>query len=547
MFEQPLAPGALFRPFQAGGSMLFLYSPKNFGAQVIRPYIYNFTDNMIDRLTSSVSMTEAVTRSDNLKSPDIACAIRPEANGILLDTGVVSNSWTFLLILDLAPKYLGGDIAAIASPSRMICSGWCVDTPVVEYTINSTDPVMNPNCILHITHHCFINFMDRANSIGAMPQTNVRVNNDLIDSSLDMMAANVDTYLMTPGDVIRNVHMDNGIGTRVTTEGTAAVANVNTGAACIQSVLKSPMHHLKEIVMNLGSAIDLENSADKATRSAMDNAIGVSDTLENVTRTFSNNVPHSTGQPWQQMAIDVTVPITIQELDQRFPGIQVVIQKIARESQWDVIPQTEISAKVTYSSMVSAAITSIAMECGLAHIDFSYSSFVPKLDLTASDKGVWQFRPPADILIPNPDPGIAQQQLEAAVMKFRYNLENNLFPVLKAASGDFQLHARYDANSETIVDLHFEDFSYSTEGRGFYESSNRMSQLNNPMIGTDQQFISNGAELNKLIAGCTGKSVVNALGTPTFPPNMPGAMPSGMMGGSMPNAAAALSGIDFTF
>ena len=142
---------------------------------------------------------------------------------------------------------------------------------------------------------------------------------------------------------------------------------------------------------------------------------------------------------------------------------------------------------------------------------------------------------------------IAQQQLEAAVMKFRYNLENNLFPVLKAASGDFQLHARYDANSETIVDLHFEDFSYSTEGRGFYESSNRMSQLNNPMIGTDQQFINNGAELNKLIAGCTGKSVVNALGTPTFPPNMPGAMPSGMMGGSMPNAAAALSGIDFTF
>jgi hypothetical protein len=77
-------------------------------------------------------------------------------------------------------------------------------------------------------------------------------------------------------------------------------------------------------------------------------------------------------------------------------------------------------------------------------------------------------------------------------------------------------------STETIVDLHFNDYSYSNEGRGFYEASNRLCQLNNPMIGTCDQFLSNGAELNKLIANCTGKAVLNDLGVPTFPNNMPG-------------------------
>lgn len=509
--------GQTFNP----GAMLFLYSPKQFGAQVIRPYMYNFNDNMVDKLMSGPSMVESLRRTDVLNSPDIAQAIRPEANGILLDTSVVSNAWTFLLCIDLAPKYMGGDIAALASPSRMICSGWCVDSPVLEYSLNWAEPVINENCLLNITHHTFVNFMDAANAMGVIPQTSVRMNNDLVDSSIDMMAPTHDTYLMTPGDVIQNVHMDSGSLTRVTTEGTAALANVKDQAACIQSVLKSPMHHLKEIVHNLGSAIDLENNQSLSTRSAMDNALGIDgDSLANVTTTFAANVPRATQMPYQQMAIDTTRPLAIGELHRMYPNIRVFPQVIHNTSQWDVIPQTEMSQKVVYSSMVSSAIGSIAAECGLIGVDFSYKSFVSSMDISSVNDR-WEFRN-AFLTVPNPDPAIAARQLEAAVTKFKVNIETSLFPVLKAASGDFELHARYDVSTETIVDLHFNDYSYSNEGRGFYEASNRLCQLNNPMIGTCDQFLSNGAELNKLIANCTGKAVLNDLGVPTFPNNMPG-------------------------
>ena len=360
MFDQQQM-GLMGRSFQPG-AMLFLFSPKNFGTQVIRPYIYNFTDNMIDKLMSGPSMIESLQRQDVIVSPDVANAIRPEANGIALDTSVVSNAWTFLMCIDLAPKYMGGDIASLASPSRMICSGWCVDTPVAEYSLNWAEPVINENCLLNITHHTFVNFMDAASSMGPVPQTNVRMNNDLVDASIDMMAPNHDTYLMTPGDVIQNVHMDSGDLTRVTTEGTAAIANVKDQAACIQSVLKSPIHHLKEIVHNLGSAIDLENNQALSTRSAMDNALGIDgDSLTNVTATFAANAPRATGVPFQQMVIDTTRPISIGELHRMYPNLLVAPQ-ISKQSQWDVVPQTEMSHKVVYSSMVSQAISSIAAE-----------------------------------------------------------------------------------------------------------------------------------------------------------------------------------------
>lgn len=498
------------------GAILWLYSPRTYGTQVLRPYLYNFTDGMIDKLCNSApSMRDAMCRRDIIQSPDLAMAIRPEANGIALDTSVFADAWTFLLTTDMAPKYMGGDIAQLASPSRLICSGWCTECPVVEHSINWAQPIINENCILNITHHTFIDFMDRATAIGGCPQSNVKMNNDLIDSTMDMMAMHTDTYLMTPGDVIQNVHMDEGYGSRITTEGTAAVANIKDNTAILPGVLKSPMHHLKSIVSELGSAIDNENSIEHSVRSPMNSTLGIdNDSLANVINTFSNNVPRAVGATFQQVGIDVTRPISIGDLHRMYPDIRIQPQIIARNAQCDVIPQTEISMKVTYSSMVSAAITSIAADCGLCGVDFSYKSWSQSIDMSI-DHGMFEVRN-AFLLLPNNDPQVAGRQLEAALMRFKFNLEGSLFPVLKAASGDFELHARYDLANETIVDLHYNDYTYSSEGKGYYEASNRLSQLNTPLIGTNEQFISNGAEINRLIAGCAGKSIVNALGNSAF-------------------------------
>ncbi len=528
------------------GATLWLYSPRQFGTQVLRPYLYNFTDGMVDKLCGAApSIREALLRKDVMQSPDIANAIRPEANGIPLDTTVVSSSWTFLLSIDLAAKGYGGDIAQLATPSRLICSGWCADSPIVEHTLNWAEPIVNENCILNITHHTFLDFLDRATAMGSAPQLNVKMNNDLINSTIDMMATNTDTYLMTPGDVIQNVHMDGGSGTRITTEGTAAVANFKDDTAILPGVLKSPMHHLKSIVTNLSSAIDAESSAELATRSPIAGTLGLdNDCMDNITRMFANNAPRAIDNTFQQQAIDVTKPITIGELNRIRPDLMVVPQRIAATAQCDIIPQTEISQKVAYSSMVSSAISAIAADCGLCGVDFSYASWTSSMDLSL-DHGRFEIRA-AYLFMPNSDPAVAQRQLEAALMRFRYNLENSLFPVLKGASGDFELHARYDMSSETIVDLHYNDYSYSNEGRGYYESSNRLSNLNTPLLGTNQQFISNGAELNKLIAGCAGRSVTNYLGQTAFPANgMSPAQAFPQGGSTMVQDPTSFSGYDF--
>lgn len=499
------------------GAILWLYSPRIFGTQVLRPYLYNFGGNMIDRLMGSApTMRESIMKKDVVCSPEVAGAIRPEANGIPLNSNIIDTHWTFLLSIDLAPKYMSGDLSGVGSPSRLLCSGWCADIPVTAGFGGMDNPLINENCILNVTHHTYMNSLCAASNLGTIPITRIPNDGDLIDASLDQMAETADTYVMAPGDVLQNVAMEQIGGDRITTEGTNAVCNIKLQAAEIPSHLKSPIHHLKDIVYGVSSAIDTVNSEAFAARSFISGCeTGASDDLDKIKCNASSNITKTVGQPNLCNAFDVFKPFSIGELSRQYPSLTVAPQRIAGTAQCDIIPQTEVSLKVAYSSMVSQAISAIAACSGLSNVIFAYKSFKSAMDLTGGSEGAFRVDQ-AYLLMPSSNQALVERQLQACLLQFKSSLETDLFPVLKAAQGDFELSAKYDVSSETIVDLHFSDYTYSTEGRGFYESSNRLPIYNNPMIGTSEQFISNGAELNKFINICSGKNITNALGTAAF-------------------------------
>ena len=94
----------------------------------------------------------------------------------------------------------------------------------------------------------------------------------------------------------------------------------------------------------------------------------------------------------------------------------------------------------------------------------------------------------AFLTVPNPDAGVAQRQLEAALTKFKYNLEHSLFPVLKAASGEFELQARYDVMTETIVDLHFNDY-FAGRGISGQTSSEMLVRFRQDVIDLNPKVV----------------------------------------------------------
>ena len=103
--------------------MLFLYSPRMYGTQVLRPYTYQIDGNAVDKLVyGGDSMLKALSRKDIATSPEIAGAVMPEANGTKLDMNAVGQLWTFVLQIDLTSPWLGGSAVSRAIARRRVVS-----------------------------------------------------------------------------------------------------------------------------------------------------------------------------------------------------------------------------------------------------------------------------------------------------------------------------------------------------------------------------------------------------------------------------------------
>ena len=90
-------------------STLYLFSPKKIPDQVLRPYVYNFTDNIVTAMTESsdayrtaiVDAREAYDSGDtsSLAGKDAWAAIVPDSNGFKISMDEYNKLWRFVLVL----------------------------------------------------------------------------------------------------------------------------------------------------------------------------------------------------------------------------------------------------------------------------------------------------------------------------------------------------------------------------------------------------------------------------------------------------------------
>jgi len=536
--------------FSGASVWLWLYSPKEYDTQVIRPYVYNFTGNMVDKLAYSKDFDQALRNGKLFSDPDFATAIRPEANGVAMNMNSFNSMWTFVLMMDVPAGRNAFGMAGCGAKTRLMASGWCASPPVVEYTMNSATPIVDPNCLLYATHQTSMRIGDAIGNVGSIPQRYLTDDNDLVGSYLNQMTPHQDLFLCTPGDTINNVgdvQMDGG-GTpisRVSAEGVASLSALNNEQVPLPTRLKSPRHHLQEITGDLQSAIDTAANSQFATSSeitAPSTLLGQFDPLDQSLTTFKGGLYKAAGAVPINIGIDVSQPFSIGLLQATY-GDALTVQpiRIARRSQYDVIPQTEMSAKIVFSSMISSAISTLAIGEGIADIRFSLRATRNSM-MRGGNNVVFQVhydpthpeQVPVHLICPDPNPAVAANQLETAVMHFKTLLESDIVPVLQNSQGDFELHCRHDMGSETIVDLHFCDYNYSSEAQGFYESSNRLPVTNNPILGTQEVFVHNGTELQTFSSNIASKQLLFDGARPSFnKPVMP-SVSGNMFGNTIP-------------
>lgn len=494
-------------------AILFLYSPRIYGTQVLRPYVYSFSNEAVDKLLGAApTMTEAFRRPDIASTEEVASCIKPDACGIGLNMDVASMMWTFLLFVRQPNNYNGVALKANGF-NTAIMTGQCLDEPVGPMGS------INPDCRLMVHSRQVMNARTIGSSMGARLDAKVLTADDIIDPSMNMLATNQDLYLTTPFTVMENCD-DDGAGNMVTTEATVALTALNRSSVPV--ALKTPGVHMNQIL----NGLDIQNKESASAEYAPSGLSGLdtmmpADDIDAYRTGFTNKMSQMTMGCPVQNGIDVTNLFSIGELDTLYNGgLKVKIQSVSPTAQYEVVPQDLQNPKVAYSSFIGSSIVGLAMDTGLSSISFMYTSHDP---LKANDlvKSTFQVIPDDTYLaVPPNDPMLLRQMLSSAVQMFQTMFEKNVAMFITPVVGNFTVMVRYSNTGECQINLQLDDYDMNTNlsADGWIEAPMRMGSVTTTSVGGLGTFKGNGHVLNKLVLLTQGKTQYGSfVGGPSTP------------------------------
>ena len=487
---------------------LYLFTPKVIPTQILRPFNYNFSDELVNDITGYESYARAVAPAGGgLSKSSINLAILPDAKGMPLNMSNFSNQWSFVLIIDEENKFAGIKHAMTGPQTRIIATGYVHgDEPLSRLYMNQSNPSLNPNALLVFTHTSILHKKNTMGSAGPGSFTSLAHDTDLVSES-NSFVAEKEVYVMTPHDLrtaTNNTFGDNGEKETVGVYGSLSLSNPKQGEPCrkIQGALKSPKHHLADIM----------TGADAATAACQGDYInstivgGVApEQGEMFRQRFQQSVSGSHGL-LPKHGLNTDLPISLYELERLYPTLMVQPFEIPNQSTWGVTPQTMMAKKTVMSSMVSAALSSLIPGSGLSHLSFRYSSWIKPDAFSTQQPGVWEVKGFGTLI-----EGNDRMQMQA-LTTFKQIVETQLFPTLLAFGGEFDLMAYVNITGETLIDLNYMDETSSQLGEGFYETTNRLGGITNPNTGNLDILNHNTYQLERL---------VNTLGLNQFGPSSP--------------------------
>ena len=504
--QQVLGYGSLSKVWQGSGSAtLFIFSPRALSKQFVRPYVFNFSDNFIDEIVSK-QFDANVFNGMNRKSDAVLNAIVPTSfEGIYqVRNEELSFYYTFMLIIqrENVQNALSPFLKAPSPTKRQLMSGYFLQEPYNPTTMYMGSPTINPNAMMVFTHdsvfHVSPNDMMRNNRT----VINMNHNADNISRTTEQMVIpgagnNGDNrlYMMRPMDLDRAAGLSANFG-ESSVNGMAnasldAVAGARGGNAAVPlaSSLKSPMAQLNHIC-DAARTVLYSNLYESGNMNSFTNPfIPRQDDPVNAQRymsqTFSSSLETVDLNPMTREGtdIDTSIPMSIAQLDQMF-GSQLMIMPfiVEHHASCELTPQDEITShKSVMSSMLASTVSSMLPCYNIGGISFSYYSYMSNTG-GIGNKGVWNLIN-VDPLIPNIGPDGIDRHLQACIQMFYREMENNLFPILLNAGGDFELHAEINCYNVSLINLIFMDEKGMCQNpHGYWETNNCFNNFTNPLL-----------------------------------------------------------------
>ena len=477
-------------------AIMLVYSPKIIPDQILRPNIYNFTQEVIEGFQQDKELVDRGVSPNFRNNDKLHSAILPSTDGLSVNTNALSQYWTFVVLLDVKESSFSN--LAIAPKQRIIALGYFDQEPFYPGSLTS-NPIPNPNAIMMFTNRMTI----------AAPTTTLSARghnaNVFVKTSYDTVGQHVNGHIatpmfaMTPADlrsactlvpdpqdqdpfVIHPTHQSHQ-DIAVYLDG-GALGNSNQ-ISLMSHIHKSPRHQLAEI-----------ESAFNRAQNALEYDGGLSSILESSGETFDGLDTFDRTLPGRKQisgdnVLDpsqgCSVPTLLTDFLKTYENLVVQPIQIQRTSQWDVRPQTIASVETVMSSLLIPAVQSMANGLGLSTISFRYCSYNPE---GMSLDGVWEIIA-AHLVVNDND----TDDVKRVAGRFMRLFEETVTPILRAQYGEFEVLIYHDMLGQTLADLRYLD---NASHGGFVEVPNQYSSFLSPNIGDKGAFTANATNIQYL-------------------------------------------------
>lgn len=486
-----------FGDFHLGDAILYVFTPKILPTQVLRPYQFNFGNELVDELSHYRSIQEAIAPMGGGNKDAINQAVLPRADGYISNCQDINTKYTFILVIDNEPyKFRTLRNCAPTPGNRLIGIGYFTDEPISTFG-NS----LNPNSVMVFTHFTSTYNTQNMGPMGLQNVTSISHDVDVVSPNTANMYAQP-MFLGTPADIMKTVDITT-TGECIGNLGDIMIQNQPNGGAnpMISNIMKSPRHFLNNIGESLDTAIsEVEDSRTNTLRSNVMPPPGINE-LE-TSRTYFTEQVQGSSSAMPTNGFNMNRPCTCGELVYHYPHLIVKPLRIPMYSNWSVSPQESITVRNIASSMVASSLQSFCQGCGLTNISFYYQSWNRIDNFSTKKCGMWQIMD-SGTMYPCTD-----EQKAKLIKTFMKQMELSLYPILLSMQGDFSLGVVYNSGGEILIDLLFcDNRGGQVQGEGFYETNSRLGGMINPMLIDNQGLLDNSGQLRTLVDTMFGKKL----------------------------------------
>lgn len=470
-------------------AFLYLISPTRFSDQANRSLIYRFDGKFLEKADRAINASSNSMTGENLHKAvtdtDILTAAVPSANAVFkTDLNRLSDFWTFILVVNNDEDVDASTRTFNNNRKRVVYNGLCLDEPVSMLT---GSPVPNLNTPFLILHKTIAEQVRTVSPNGGQESTRVFSDVDVVPGKTLQGMSTVLTkepsqnlYFMRPYDLSATTSLSND-GSVLTALGDFSSLGSSPESTAINSRLSVPRYNLYHVLRSVADA-QTDIMTDSVSGSLQPPRILGSDML-------SDRITENMMDPTvltHKVGLDPNTYVTMSEILQKY-NPKILPINIPKTSMYGTIDQNIISASNQYSSLLSSVLPSVLANNALSLFVFTYNSYADRTGQFGDGLVVHK----ADPLIQ-----INNDELSWRIQSVKNTLRREVFPVLIAGRGDFELNASCSCNGITTINLNFMD---DTASDAIYEIPNILGGFNNNLIGSHNITDYNSTNIAKLI------------------------------------------------